>query len=320
MRVLVVYGSQGGGTRGIARTVRTNLARAGHTAVVHPARAVDDLEGFDAVVVGGGLYAGQWHWDARRFVQRHAEQLRTLPVFFFSSGPLDESALERRIPPTRSVRRLMELIGAREHITFGGRLAHGARGFMARQMVKGGLCGDYRDIRQIDTWSASVAKALHASSVRAAVPGRWSVRRRAQRAAAVLSLFTGVTASLGGIELMVWREGGPWLPPLSVLAHTPFETFLVPGALLFACVGLSNLLAGWWMLKRHDLEAMGVIAGGALLTGWIVTEMLLLRMAHWLQLVYLVVGVATLALGIWLEFEPSRRAPARRREEHARAN
>jgi menaquinone-dependent protoporphyrinogen oxidase len=321
MRVLVVYGSERGGTRGIARSVRTNLIQAGHTAEVQPATAVETIDGFDAVVVGGGLYGGRWQRDARRFVERHADQLRTLPVFFFSSGPLDNSAIRRVIPPTPSVRRLMKLVGAEGHMTFGGKLAPHAVGFMAKQLLKRGMVGDFRDIRHIDEWSARVAKALHSSVPRETTLARWTVRRRLQQAAVGLCLFTGITAALGGLELVVWSQGGSWLPPISLLAHTPFDNFLVPGLLLLVGVGLSNLVAGWWMLRRHRLEQMAVIAAGALSTGWIATEMLLLRMAHWVQLTYLVIGLVTLAVGLWLEVESSRREYiARRTEQRASAH
>jgi hypothetical protein len=54
----------------------------------------------------------------------------------------------------------------------------------------------------------------------------------------------GVTATWGGIELAGWPAGdAPGLQvPLSVLEHTPFRDFFVPGLLLLCFVGISNLL------------------------------------------------------------------------------
>jgi menaquinone-dependent protoporphyrinogen oxidase len=89
-RVLVAYGSKLGGTAGLAETVGDGLRRRGLTAEVRPAATVDSLEGYDAVIVGGALYAGRWHRDARRFVKRHARELRARPVWMFSSGPLGD--------------------------------------------------------------------------------------------------------------------------------------------------------------------------------------------------------------------------------------
>ncbi len=47
----------------------------GASAEAVPAHSVTDVESYDAVVVGGGLYAGRWHKDARRFVRRHGRVL-----------------------------------------------------------------------------------------------------------------------------------------------------------------------------------------------------------------------------------------------------
>ncbi len=120
---------------------------------------VEHLDHFDAVVVGGALYAGRWHKSARRFVRRHAKELRSHPTYFFSSGPLDDSATSKEIPPTKGVRALMERVGARGHVTFGGRLSPDATGFPARAMAKE-HAGDWRDPAQVRSWAKTVASQL----------------------------------------------------------------------------------------------------------------------------------------------------------------
>ena len=45
------------------------------------------LDGYDAVIVGGSIYAGRWHADARSFVKRFAAELRGMPVAVFAMGP-----------------------------------------------------------------------------------------------------------------------------------------------------------------------------------------------------------------------------------------
>lgn len=67
------------------------------------AGAVLDLTGYDAVVVGGGLYAGRRHKDAPRFVHRHRRAPAARPLWSFGSGPLDASAAARDTPPVPSV-------------------------------------------------------------------------------------------------------------------------------------------------------------------------------------------------------------------------
>jgi menaquinone-dependent protoporphyrinogen oxidase len=159
MNVLMVYGSKRQGTAGIADVLATELRRRGVDVELADAEAVRTLEGYDAVVVGGALYAMRWHRDARRFVKRYTRELRARPVFFFSSGPLDDSASEKEIPPTRQVRRLMQRVGAREHRTFGGRLLPDAEGFPATAMAKD-HAGDWRDRDAIRQWADHIAEAL----------------------------------------------------------------------------------------------------------------------------------------------------------------
>lgn len=173
MRVLVTWGSKMGGTRGIADLVADELRRAGCDVVVERASSVHDLRSFDAVIVGGALYANRWHEDARRFVHRHVEALRHRPTWFFSSGPLDDSAERSELPPPTQVAVLMERVGALGHVTFGGRLPADAKGFPAQAMAKT-TSGDWRNTPHIRAWAAEVARAIPAARPGVAIdhPGR----------------------------------------------------------------------------------------------------------------------------------------------------
>ncbi|HEY3610627.1 MAG TPA: flavodoxin domain-containing protein [Pseudonocardiaceae bacterium] len=159
MRVLVAYGSRNGATAGLARMIGTALLARGLDTEVLAADDVYGLAGFDAVIVAGALYYGRWHRAARSFVRRLADELRQMPVWLVSSGPLDDSATTTEIPPVPQVRLLSAVIGAREHVTFGGRLATDAIGFPARAMART-RSGDWRDATQVRDWSQSVAEEL----------------------------------------------------------------------------------------------------------------------------------------------------------------
>ena len=100
------------------------------------------LDGVDAVVLAGALYAFRWHRDARRFARRFAEELRERPVWLVSSGPLDDSAAATEIPPVNRWPGVGEL-GARGHVTFGGGSSP-APGLPASAMAKKNA-GDWRD-------------------------------------------------------------------------------------------------------------------------------------------------------------------------------
>ncbi|POX55065.1 flavodoxin [Streptomyces sp. Ru71] len=157
VNVLVAYGTTNGSTARIAETVAEVLRNRGLAAHAMPAGAVRDVTQYDAVVVGGALYTGRWHRDARRFVRRNRRALSVRPVWLFSSGPLDPSASERDIPPVPGVRRTLLRLDAREHVTFGGCLEEGAKGRVARMILRGGKGGDFRDFPRIEQWAARVA-------------------------------------------------------------------------------------------------------------------------------------------------------------------
>jgi menaquinone-dependent protoporphyrinogen oxidase len=169
MRILVVYGSKMGGTAGLAEMIGEALRRDGVPARVRPADTVDSVGGYDAVIVGGALYHGRWHRAASRFVRRHRADLRSMPVWFFSSGPLGDDEQNPHIPPVRQVRRLMRGVGVRGHATFGGRLLANppalAAGFQPDPWL-----GDWRNPDEVARWVAGIVIQMTTSNPRVASP------------------------------------------------------------------------------------------------------------------------------------------------------
>ncbi|MFC8834101.1 flavodoxin domain-containing protein [Streptomyces griseoincarnatus] len=159
-KVLVAYGTTNGSTAEIAEAVAGVLREEGLTAEARAAGSVASAASYDAVVVGGGLYAGRWHRDARRFVRRHGKELAGRPLWLFSSGPLDASATERDIPPVPWVRKAVVRLDARDHVTFGGCLREGAKGWVARMILRDGKGGDFRDFGRIEAWAAGIGREL----------------------------------------------------------------------------------------------------------------------------------------------------------------
>jgi menaquinone-dependent protoporphyrinogen oxidase len=155
----VTWGSKLGGTEGIARIMGEALEGEGFDVDLKRTSELRDASAYEAAIIGGTLYANRWHRDARRFVTRNVAALRRMPVWLFSSGPLDDSADQRDIAPTTQVAVLMERIGALGHVTFGGRLPADAKGFPAAAMAKK-LSGDWRNPDRIRAWAADIARVL----------------------------------------------------------------------------------------------------------------------------------------------------------------
>lgn len=161
MYVLVVYGSTRGGTAGLAHMVADACAVHGIKTEVRRAGDVRDLSKADAVIVGGALYSNRWHPDAVAFVGRHRATLQRLPVWFFSSGPLDDSARSGALAPVPQVTTLAREIEIRGHMTFGGLLDKRPSGLFGKFAY--GAEGDFRDRRHAAEWVERVATELKAS-------------------------------------------------------------------------------------------------------------------------------------------------------------
>jgi menaquinone-dependent protoporphyrinogen oxidase len=161
MRVLVAVASRHGSTFEIAQRIAAGLRTNGHD--VDLARIDDDpeveLERYDACVVGSAVYEGHWLRRARRFLNDNRDQLRQVPVFLFSSGPVGNNAIG---VDNEHATNLTELTGAAEHRQFPGRLDRHTLKRRERWIVDVVRAhdGDFRDWEAVDAWAATIASRL----------------------------------------------------------------------------------------------------------------------------------------------------------------
>lgn len=160
MRVLVATASKHGSTMEIARTIGASLTFRGLDVDVKPVETVSRLDGYDAVVLGSGIYMGHWLDPAKQFIRNHAAELLARPVWLFSSGPLGEPAKPAEEPT--DVAALMEATEARDHRVFPGSLFKDELGIAERAMVAAVRApeGDFRPWAEIDDWAGQIASEL----------------------------------------------------------------------------------------------------------------------------------------------------------------
>jgi len=162
MKVLVTAASRHGATAEIAAAIGEALGEAGLVVTVKAPDEVTSLAGFDAVVLGSGVYLGRWMDPARHLVERLGAELAGRPVWLFSSGPLGEPPA-----PVEEAADLPDVaaeIGARGTRTFAGsidrdRLGLGEKVILAAVRAP---AGDYRPWDEIRAWAAEIAAALGA--------------------------------------------------------------------------------------------------------------------------------------------------------------
>jgi hypothetical protein len=108
----------------------------------------------------------------------------------------------------------------------------------------------------------------------------------------ILVAFVALTATFSGLIIISNpADGGMIHLQQDMLANTPFKSFLVPGIILTVLVGGVNMVAVALNIRRHPGRYNWAMAGGVMITGWIVVQMILLNAFSWLQLVYLGAGL-----------------------------
>ena len=166
--ILVAFDSKHGSTALIATTIAETLRESGFEVVASPATEVPKLDRFDAAIIGSAVYAGRWRGDAFKLLRRNEPILASMPVWLFSSGPLDGTTDLDALPVVKDVAPIAQRIGARGHTWFGGSLAPDASGFVEHLMIRNGRAGDWRDLDRVRAWARDIAAALgqrHAATV-----------------------------------------------------------------------------------------------------------------------------------------------------------
>lgn len=107
----------------------------------------------------------------------------------------------------------------------------------------------------------------------------------------ILVAFIAVTSTLSGLLMISNPDGDILNLSPAVLNGTPFKNFIVPGILLTAIVGSVNLLAVFFNMQRHPKRYNWSMAGGIMISGWIIVQMLLIQAVHWLHFLYLSIGI-----------------------------
>ena len=123
---------------------------------------------------------------------------------------------------------------------------------------------------------------------------------KAARLIAIIALiFLGLSSFAGGIPLMIDPSGGTLKMPLSLLDHSPFHDFLIPGLILFLFNGVLSLVIAVPVIRKARSSGNWVVFQGCVIFGWITVEVILIRAVAWPHFVYWGIGVVLMACG-WM--------------------
>lgn len=164
-KVLVAYASKYGSTTEIAERIGQVLVRAGLDVDVLPAEQTGEIERYQAVVLGSGVYAGHWRKGAVAFLEANETALARRPVWLFSSGPTGEGDPVEildgwRFPHAQQA--IADRIQPQDIAVFHGKIDLSTLHLGDKLIIKAvkAKVGDYRDWEAIEAWAGKIAQQL----------------------------------------------------------------------------------------------------------------------------------------------------------------
>ena len=82
-KILIAYGSFCGSTGGVAEAIGQDLCQQGAQVDVRLVKNVQDISGYDGVVVGSSVRSASWLPEAIAFVKKNQQRLSEIPVAYF---------------------------------------------------------------------------------------------------------------------------------------------------------------------------------------------------------------------------------------------
>lgn len=116
----------------------------------------------------------------------------------------------------------------------------------------------------------------------------------------IMLIFIFVSSFFAGTWMMIDYTGIRAGLERSMLAPTPFKDFFVPGALMILLISLPSMMAALFLITRKAQAASHGILSGALITAWIIMQLILIPGYMGLSVLYLVLGILILLISLQL--------------------
>jgi len=124
--------------------------------------------------------------------------------------------------------------------------------------------------------------------------------KRLLNALGILEIFIALGALPAGYLFIAAPDGSRMGMTTEALAGSPFTSFLIPGLALFIFNGLFNVVNGILCFRRYPHAPwIGLMLGGGMLI-WILVQVMVIGLNHFLQPAYFVFGLAEIIISILL--------------------
>lgn len=166
IRILIAYASKSGSTVEVAKSIGDTLCNKGFNVETKWIKAVNDINKYDAVIIGSPIIYENWMPEVRTFVKDNKDILKTIPVsYFITCLTLSRNENEAKQKSNEYSDKLCELVPEVKPISvgrFGGVLDYSKIPFIDRVLLKIVMMknkvkeGDYRDWNKIRLWAENI--------------------------------------------------------------------------------------------------------------------------------------------------------------------
>ena len=170
-KILVAYASESGTTAEVAEAIGKVLCQEGNTVDTKRVKNVNDLNGYDAVIIGSSIQYDRWMPEAAELVKANQKILQQLPVaYFFTCLVLHKLNTKGDLKAKKYSDKLQALVPQVKPVSIGGFvgvLDYSKMGFFSRLLMKvilfnkGVKEGDYRDWDAIRAWAKDTQLKLN---------------------------------------------------------------------------------------------------------------------------------------------------------------
>jgi menaquinone-dependent protoporphyrinogen oxidase len=159
-KILVTYASKCGSTGEVAQAIGQTLAKTGAAVDVKPIGKVNDLSGYQGVVLGSAVRAGRWLSEAVTFAKTNQQALSRVPTAYFSvCMTVSQDSEERRRKADGYLEPVRQIVKPVAEASFAGTMDYNKLALVDRlivtQMVKIPE-GDFRNWQAIQTWAQAL--------------------------------------------------------------------------------------------------------------------------------------------------------------------
>jgi hypothetical protein len=120
----------------------------------------------------------------------------------------------------------------------------------------------------------------------------------------------GISAVVGAVPMILDPAGTPWQMPQNLLDASPFDSFLIPGIILFMANGVLSFASLIGVIRRDPGYGWWVMLQGVVLAVWLVVEIAMIRQVRGEHYLFGGLGVAMIASGVVLNREQKTSRPS----------